>query len=344
MRSITWFWPYPFAIGKLGLLAGMPDRGKGLICADMAARTTKGDEWPCDEGRAIKGNVLILGAEDDYEDTVIPRLVAAGADLNRVHILEMVRTGEQKRMFNLVSDLELLRRKIDEIGDVVMVIIDPMSAYLGVGKVDSYRTTDVRGVLSPLVELAAEKRVFMLGILHFNKQEEITNAMLRISDGLAFAATARHCYVVVDDAENKRRLLVKAKNNLAPDTKALGYLIGSPRVGKDDATGDNIYAPHIMWLPEHIEITATEAMEAESGRKREAPARETAEEFLRKMLANGPVLKADIEEAAKANLISEATLRRAKEELGVIAEKDGYLIAPRRDEDCALKPTVQASR
>jgi hypothetical protein len=57
MRGITWFWPQRFAIGKLGLLAGMPDRGKGLICADMAARTTKGDEWPCDEERAIKGNV-----------------------------------------------------------------------------------------------------------------------------------------------------------------------------------------------------------------------------------------------------------------------------------------------
>jgi putative DNA primase/helicase len=262
-------------------------------------------------------------AEDDYEDTVIPRLVAAGADLNRVHILEMVRTGDQKRMFNLVGDLELLRQKIDEIGDVVVVIIDPMSAYLGVGKVDSYRTTDVRGVLAPLVELAAEKRVFVLGILHFNKQEEITNAMLRISDSLAFAATARHCYVVVDDAENKRRLLVKAKNNLAPDTKALGYLIGSLCVGKDDTTGDNIHAPHIMWLPKHVEITATEAMEAESGRSRAAPAKEAAEEFLRNMLANGPVPKTEIEDAADANCITEATLRRAKDQLNVIAEKDG---------------------
>jgi putative DNA primase/helicase len=289
----------------------------------MAARATKGDEWPCGEGSAPQGNVLILGAEDDYEDTVIPRLGAAGADMSRVHILEMIRTDDKERMFSLVSDLELLSRKIDEIGDVVMVIIDPMSAYLGVGKVDTYRTSDVRGVLAPLVKLAAEKRALVLGILHFNKQTDVTNALLRISDSLAFGATARHCYVVVDDTENKRRLFVRAKNNLAPDTKALAYSISTLCVGQDDATGEAIHAPRIEWFPKHVEVSTTEAMEAESGKSRSSPAKDVALEFLRSMLINGPVPKTEIEEAAEANCISEATLRRAKEELGVTAEKDG---------------------
>jgi hypothetical protein len=40
------------------------------------------------------------------------------------------------------------------------------------------------------------------------------------------------------------------------------------------------------------------------------------------MLAKGPVLKTEIEEAAEANSISEKTLRRAKGALGVIAAKD----------------------
>ncbi len=235
--------------------------------------------------------MLILGAEDDVEDTVLPRLNAAGANIGRVHIVEMIRTGDKKRMFNLVADLDLLRHKIDQInqtGNVVMVIIDPMSAYLGVGKVDTFRTSDVRGVLAPLVELAAEKQVFILGILHFNKQSDVTNAMLRISDSLAFAATARHCYVVVDDPENKRRLLVRAKNNLAPDTKALAYSIGVLCVGQDDAKGKAIHAPRVEWFPHHIEITATEAMEAERGKSRTAPAKDAAKEFLRNMLANWP--------------------------------------------------------
>jgi putative DNA primase/helicase len=323
MAGVTWLWPNRFALGKLGLIAGLPDRGKGLLCADMAARVTTGDLWPCDEGRALQGNVLLLSAEDDIEDTIIPRLVAAGADLKRVHILRMVRTGDGKRMFSLVSDLELLRKKIEEIGNVVMVQVDPLSAYLGVGKVDSYRTTDVRGVLAPLTELAAEKQISLLGILHFNKKTDVDNAMLRISDSLAFAATARHCYCVVDDPDNKQRLFIKAKNNLAPDTKALSFAVNAIVVGQDEKTGKDIWAPRVVWGLEHVDISATAAMQAEAAGKSSTNPRTAAKTFLAELLANGPVAKHEIEEAADANCISTATLRRAKDELGIITKKSG---------------------
>jgi len=276
--------------------------------------------------RALKGRVLILSAEDDIEDTIIPRLVAAGADLNRVEIVRMVRLadGKGRRMFSLVSDLELLRRKLTELDDVVIVIIDPMSAYLGVGRVDSYRTTDVRGVLAPLTELAAEKQCFLLGVLHFNKKSDVSNAVLRISDSLAFAATARHCYVVVDDAEDeKQRLFVKAKNNLAPDTKALSFAVNALVVGQDKQTGNDIWAPRIVWGLEHVEITATQAMEAVAAGTSRAAAKGGAEAFLREILEGGPVAKRDIEEAAEANCISRRTLFRCKADLGVIARKAG---------------------
>jgi putative DNA primase/helicase len=322
MHAINWLWPNRFALGKLGLIAGLPDRGKGLITADMTARITNGDLWPCGEGRALQGRVLILSAEDDIEDTIIPRLVAAGAALDRVEILRMVRQGDGKRMFSLITDLELLQRKVQELGDVVMVIIDPMSAYLGIGKVDSYRTTDVRGVLAPLTEFAASKQIFVLGVLHFNKKTDVNNAMLRISDSLAFAATARHCYVVVDDPENERKLFVKAKNNLAPDTKALSYAINAV-VGQDAKTGKDIWAPRVAWGLEHVEITATQAMEAEASGKSSANPRNAAKTFLAELLANGPVAKHEIEEAAAANCISLTTLKRAKTELDVIAKKLG---------------------
>jgi hypothetical protein len=66
---------------------GLPDEGKGQILADMAARVTRGDEWPCNEGRAPQGNVILLSAEDDASDTVVPRLKAAGADLRKMRLL-----------------------------------------------------------------------------------------------------------------------------------------------------------------------------------------------------------------------------------------------------------------
>ena len=323
MVGLNWLWPNCFALGKLGLIAGLPDRGKGLITADMAARVSNGDLWPCGEGRALKGRVLILSAEDDVEDTIVPRLVAAGADLNQVEIVRMVRQGDSKRMFSLVSDLELLRHKVDELGDVVMIDIDPMSAYFGIGKIDAYRTSDVRGVLAPLTEFAAVKQVFVLGVLHFNKKVDVTNAMLRISDSLAFTATARHCYVVVDDPENERRLFVKAKNNLAPDTKALSYSVNAIEVGKDEKTSKPIWAPRVVWGLEHVEITATQAMEAEAAGKSSSNPGEAAKKLLTDMLASGPIGKQEIEEAAAANCVSAATLRRAKDDLDIVAKKGG---------------------
>jgi hypothetical protein len=244
LAAVKWLWPNRFAIGKLGILAGLPDEGKGQVLADMAARTTRASEWPCGEGFAPLGNVILLTAEDGIEDTVVPRLLAAGADLDRIEIVSMVvASGNRDRMFNLGTDLELLREKIAEVGDVKLVLIDPISAYLGTGKIDSFRTTDVRAVLGPLVDLANELGVAFVGIMHFNKKMDVTNALLRISDSLAFGAAARHVYAVVDDAENKRKLLVRGKNNLAPATKALAYSFSVCEVGRDPKTDQTIHSP-----------------------------------------------------------------------------------------------------
>jgi putative DNA primase/helicase len=293
----------------------------------MAARVTRGAEWPCGEGRAPLGNVILLTAEDDTSDTVVPRLAAASADLDRIHIIKMVETDERGRMFSLIDDLPLLRQKIIEVGDVRLVQIDPITAYMGHGKIDSYRTPDVRSVLAPIVDLAAELEIAIVGIMHFNKKMDVTNALLLISDSLAFGATARHVYAVVDDAENNRKLLIKGKNNLARKKQlALAYSFGTKEVGRDAKTGESIWAPHVLWHPQPVHVTATEAMQAATESKSPG-ARDNAKKFLADILANGPVAQSDIEEAANADCISKATLRRAKGDLKITAKKDG----PKKD-------------
>jgi AAA domain-containing protein len=233
-----------------------------------------------------------------------------------------VRTNDDERLFSLVTDIDLLRRKIVEVGNVKLVQIDPISAYLGVGKIDSFRTPDVRAVLGPVTELASELMAAFVGVMHFNKKTDVTNALLRISDSLAFGAAARHVYAVVDDAENKRKLFVKGKNNLAADnTKALAYGFGVRDVGCDRKTGKIIQAPHIIWHPKHVDVTAAEAMQAATETKSPA-ARDGAKKFLAELLASGPIAKRDIEDAAEGNGIAERTLFRAKAELGVIAKRD----------------------
>jgi putative DNA primase/helicase len=100
-----------------------------------------------DEVEAPLGDIVLLTAKDDPADTVVPRLVAAGADLNRITIVKMMRArngngGEVHRMFSLAEDLEKLRQLINKICNVVAILIDPISSYLGVGKIDSFRDTD----------------------------------------------------------------------------------------------------------------------------------------------------------------------------------------------------------
>jgi putative DNA primase/helicase len=320
MRGVEWLWPGRFALGKIGLIAGLPDYGKGQISAFLAAAVTAAIELPCNEGTAPQGNVIWFNAEDDARDTVLPRLVAAAAETKRVHFVNSARVGGQDKNFSLVTDLPLLRETIKRIGNVKLVIIDPISAYLGVGKVNSHAQNDVRGVLTPLKELAEELHVAVIGICHFNKKVDVTSALLRVSDSIAYTAAARSVYVVLDDPEDKNsKLFVKAKNNLAADNKALRYGFGVKKVGQDARLGKNIEAPFVVWHPQHVELTANEAMSAAAGPS--GYAKREAKEFLLERLQAGPVKADDIVEEAKQNGITLATLRRVKKDLQIKSRK-----------------------
>src|SRR5262249_38628400 len=154
--------------------------------------------------------------------------------VTRVHVVNSARVGGKDKTFNLVTDLQLLRKAIERIGNDVAIMIAPVSAYVGVGKVHGRSAADLRGIVSPLKTMAEELHVAVIGIAHFNKKDDVKSALLRVSDSIAWVAAARHVYAVLDDPEDKNsKLLVKAKNNLAPDKKALRYGMGVKKVGHD---------------------------------------------------------------------------------------------------------------
>lgn len=130
-QPVMWLWPGRIAIGKLTLIAGEPGLGKSQIATALVAAVTTGGQWPHQEGRAPLGNAIILSAEDGVADTIVPRLHAAQANCERAYIISAVRNHDRLRTFNLQADLALLEQTIDRIGDVRLVVIDPISSYMG---------------------------------------------------------------------------------------------------------------------------------------------------------------------------------------------------------------------
>jgi putative DNA primase/helicase len=225
--------------------------------------------------------------------------------------------GKSRRTFDLSADLALLEQKIFEIGDVKLIIIDPISSYLG-SKVDSHVNAAVRAVLEPVSEMAARLRIAIVAITHPPKGTG-TAAINRFIGSIAFVAAARAAFIVTRDAEDEiRRLFLPVKNNLAPLGKGLAFRLEQRLVA------DGIVGSSVAWETETVTITADQALQAADERGGGGGAGADAEGFLRDALADGAIAVKDLQADAKQAGLSWATIRRAKERLGIVAERKSY--------------------
>jgi putative DNA primase/helicase len=320
-EAISWFWPNRIALGKLTLIVGQPGLGKSQLTAALAAATTAGVPLPCDEGSAPFGSVLVLSAEDDPADTQVPRLLASGADCRKVHIISAVceRDAKGNRTFNLTADLDLIERELERLGDVSLITIDPLSSYLG--KIDSHKNTEVRGVLEMVAEMAARRRVAVVGVTHFNKGEG--SAINKVIGSIAFVAAARAAFMVAADPDDEsRRLFVGMKNNIGRTAGALAFRVAQIGVGENR----DILAPYIVWDSSPVEdATADQILAAATGKGSGKSTSEDAGDLLSSLLADGPRTVEDIQqEAVTAGLLKAGSLvgtdkafRLAREALGI---------------------------
>jgi len=322
-KPVHWLWPQRIARGKLSIIAGDPGLGKSQITASLAATVSTGGLWPASNVSSECGGVLFLSAEDDPADTLRPRLEAARADLQRIHIVEGVTagyTGEGKRRdrsFSLAADIEALRRCLIEDRSIALVVIDPITAYLG--EVDSHKNAEVRALLAPLSQLAGECNVAVVAVSHLSKAQG-QKALMRVTGSLAFVAAARSAYLVVADQEvDGRRLFLPLKNNIGPDSSGFAFTIAEASV--QSAAGP-ITTSKICWENEMVQVSADEIIDANRG-GRSSSAVDDASEWLRSSLAAGPAPSSDLFGRAAAAGISEKTLRRASRVLGVAKKKSG---------------------
>jgi len=354
-EKLVWVWPGRIAEGKLCLLGGPPGLGKSQLTVLVAATVSNGGDWPCGEGSTAVGSAIFLSAEDGIEDTIVPRLIAAGANLQRLHIVRAATKpdGTGRKTFSLKTDVDLLEKKATEIGDVRLIVVDPISAYMG--GADGNGNVETREVLEPLAEMANRLRIAVVAVTHLNKGGGGgQTAMNRFCGSIAFIAAARTAFLVVADPENPdRRFLLQAKNNLAKECKGLVFRMEQRLVAED------IVSSNVVFFDEEVAMSIDEALTAYEARGRNGgrsgSAKLAAAEFLKELLANGPVRVEEVERHARqAGLLDETMrigqskpLRDARTVLGVSSKRvgfgdEGYYVMNLPEGSCAPKSTMGA--
>src|SRR5215218_984765 len=300
-ERIEWLWPRRIPKGKITVLDGDPDNGKSVLTTDLAARVTAGLDLP-DGTATVAAGAVIVSAEDGASDTIRPRFDAAGGDPNRALLL-----GNDEP-FAIPGDIPRLERAVRQVG-AALVVIDPIMAFLS-GEVNSNRDQDVRRALTPLKRMAERTGAAVLLVRHLNKSQG-GNPLYRGGGSIGIIGAARSGMVVGPHPDSEElRVLAGQKNNLSLPPRSLAYKIktaenGSAKIvykGFSEAT-----AAQLLRVPEDEE---------------EKSALSEAKEFLTSELSRTPVSAKAIKKSAREAEISERTLRRAKQMLGVRSEKE----------------------
>lgn len=302
---VRWLWDQRLAYGKLNVLGGPPGVGKSYLTCALAAAVSRGARMPGDpRPPAGPQRALMLSYEDDPSDTLRPRLDLLAADLDRVEIIEGVNYEGKVRAFG-VADVRLLADHITVSGDVGLVVVDPISAFVGAGT-DEHRANEVRGALEELRVLAQEHGFAAVLLMHTRKSQADT-ALNRLSGSQAYGALVRSALMAgpIPDDDEGRHALAHVKHNLAAKQPTLAYSVG----------GDGL-----TWHGE-IDLDGEEVAGNSDGTDRSAG--EEARAFLREVLADGPVLATDVHDQATDAGIAKNTLGRAKKALGIDSAKEG---------------------
>lgn len=317
---VEWLVPDSIPLGCLVVIAGQPGLGKSQIAINLASGVTTGNGLPKGAAFSNLGSVIILANEDDAARTIRPRLDAAGADVTKVHIVEGVaREGARVDFFQLDTDVEALRVKAKQLGDVRLIVIDPPTAYLG-PKSDSYKDADVRRILAPLSQLAQETGALVLLVVHLNKRTD-GGPQQRIGGSVAWTAAPRAAFMAIMDETSGQRHLVPVKNNLGDDKTGFPYRIEEKIL---DYPTQKIKSSRIVWMGTS-QVSASELLNPSKARA--SPTKDAAKAFLEDELSAGPMKVTDLKNAAKGAGIAWSAIQRAKDDLLVTSKKqsDGWV-------------------
>lgn len=305
-RPLGWLWPGRIPLRAITTKDGDPNSGKSSITYDIAARVTTGRPMPgCDAATIPPAGVVLLQAEDNLAEIVVPRLRALGADMDRIRLFDRKLFDEQPLV--LPDDLSVIETAVGEV-EAKFVVIDPLPAFLG-GNANS--DMSVRRAFGPLAAFAENGDLAVEVVRHLRKTGA-RNPLYGGSGSIGIIGAARAGLLVGPDPgsdDKYRHLLAQSKGNLS-DAVSLCYRT----VKRDDGT------IVVDWLGPSKHTAADLATSAAAD---EHSALLEAQYVLYSILSKGQVPAKDVIRLARLAAVSERTLKRAKRDLGVRSWKFG---------------------
>ncbi len=334
-ERIEWLWPGRIPLGALASFSGDPKVGKSVAALSLIAAVSRGGPLPGGgaDGPAMarRGSAILLSAEDDRARTIVPRLLAAGADMDRVQILHSMLEPEfrgftgspaehvparQRRPTVSAGDVRAIERSATHLGDCRLIVFDPITAFL------KGRNADMRAALALLQDLAERLGATVLLINHHCKHGASgTNGKYRVLGDIGYVALCRANYMFLpdpDDPTGRRRLMLDNGGNLGLEQPALPYVL------RDEGS-----VPVVDWLPETIDLDADAALARTVKIGKISPSgkgarRRDCEEWLRGHLAGGLKTAKECEQAALEAGFSSSILLRARMALAVRCLRTGF--------------------
>ena len=301
-KPVKWLWNGRIPLGKITTLDGDPGVGKTAIVADLAARVSRGAPMP-DGSAGVSGDAIIMTAEDDIADTIRPRLEAAHANLDRVHMITM-----DEFLPSVVDDVEAIVATVLSLR-ARLLIVDPFATFVG-ARTNTQKTAATSAAMIKIKMAADETGCAVVLVRHLNKDAKNGKAIYRGTDSISIIGTARAGLLCGTDPERPDYyVLACTKANLAAKdaTKSQGYWIESAE-GPCGSTARVRWSGDVDWCADQILGVASSS---------NASALEDVAEWLRELLSGGPMLSTDVRLAAEKAGYAERTLSRAKHSAGV---------------------------
>ena len=338
-KRLKWLWRGRILADKLNVFSGEPDVGKGMTTVDLAARLTRHLDFP-DGKNELDGpkDVVFLSSEDDMEDTVVPRLIVAGADMSRIHFAQISENSSGTLAEGIVCldrDLPTLEEMIKLHPDTVLIIPDPVIAFLG--DADPNKDKDVRPIYSKMKAFAKRLNVGWLFVNHWNKNQA-ASSINRTSGAKTMVSAPRATWMFTRSPEDPTRyLMMKGKGNLAGNAKkTLAYrIVGIPYDFQNGLPIDPDGVPKLVWDGETDHSTEDVLKDQNDPKMRHNV---KAEELLAGLLRDGAMRAKDVYGAGDKEKLDDNQMQRARYKLGYVAARvDGTWYWAKSDEDIIMR-------